>query len=68
MAKHVRTLRQLANFSKHILICASLLELHVDDINASADCTGEQLAHNKHYNMIPLSAEPVLNALLLVVA
>ena len=40
----IRTSRQLSHASKHILLSAGLLELHADDIKASAGGTGEQLA------------------------
>ena len=44
--KDIRTSRQLSNASKHILISAGLLELHADDIKASAFGTGEHLAYS----------------------
>ena len=40
----IRTPQQLSNASKHILLSAGVLELHVDGIKASAYGTGERLA------------------------
>ena len=49
--KQVRTAHQLANASKPLLLSCGLVELHVDDIRARANGTGEQM----DYDMIPAS-------------
>ena len=40
----IKTSRQLSNAREHILLSAGLPELHIDDIKASADDAGQQLA------------------------